>query len=84
MVTESSFDSPVLPALHKHEGQEFNYVVSGSMEFHLGEMTYVLEEGDSIYFDSSIPHAYKALGRAPAKFLAIVIKNPYSRNNADE
>ena len=82
MVTESSFDSPVLPILHKHEGQEFNYVVSGSMEFHLGEMTYVLEEGDSVYFDSSIPHAYKALGRAPAKFLAVVIKNPYSRNSA--
>ena len=37
--------------LHAHEGQEFNYMVEGSMEFYHGEVTYTLEEGDSIYFE---------------------------------
>ncbi len=62
------------PVLHAHEGQEFNYMVEGSMEFYHGEVTYTLEEGDSIYFDSGVPHAMKALGGKPAKFLAIVMK----------
>jgi len=60
--------------LHTHEGQEFNYMISGSMEFHLNDMVYQLSEGDSLYFDSSIPHAMKAIGSHPAKFIAVVIK----------
>jgi quercetin dioxygenase-like cupin family protein len=60
--------------LHSHEGQEFNYMISGSMEFHLDDMAYELNEGDSVYFDSSIPHAMKATGKQPAKFIAVVIK----------
>jgi len=60
--------------LHSHEGQEFNYMVSGRMEFHIGSMAYELDEGDSVYFDSGLPHAMKALGDKPAKFLAVVMK----------
>ena len=60
--------------LHAHEGQEFNYMVSGSMELHLGSIIYQISEGDSVYFDSSVPHAMKATGNQPAKFIAIVIK----------
>ena len=61
-------------ALHSHEGQEFNYMVSGSMEFHLGDTIYELSEGDSIYFDSGVPHAMRAVGNQAAKFLAVVMK----------
>ena len=60
--------------LHSHEGQEFNYMVSGSMEFYLEDKFYELSEGDSVYFDSGIPHAMKAVGEQPAKFIAVVIK----------
>jgi quercetin dioxygenase-like cupin family protein/DNA-binding XRE family transcriptional regulator len=60
--------------LHTHEGQEFNYMVSGSMEFHHNDIVYQLNEGDSVYFDSSIPHAMKATGKHSAKFIAVVIK----------
>jgi len=84
MVTENSYDSPVVPAQHTHDGQEFEYLVSGSMEFHLGDEVYILNEGDSIYFDARIPHAVKALGGGPAKFLAVVIKNPNAKNKAEE
>ena len=60
--------------LHSHEGQEFNYMVSGKMEFHMDSIVYELNEGDSVYFDSGIPHAMKAVGNQPAKFLAVVMK----------
>jgi len=59
---------------HAHAGQEFNYMVSGRMEFHLGSIVYELDEGDSVYFDSGVPHAMRALGTQPAKFIAVVVK----------
>jgi len=62
------------PALHSHGGQEFNYMVSGMMEFFHGNSVYELSEGDSVYFDASLPHAMKALGEVPAKFIAVVMK----------
>ncbi len=71
VTTEPSED---VPALHGHVGQEFDFMVSGSMMFYLGDTSYQLDEGDSVYFDSGIPHAFQALGNEPAKFLAIVLK----------
>lgn len=60
--------------LHSHEGQEFNYIISGQVDFFIGELFYQLEKGDSVYFDSSIPHLAKAGGDKAAKFVAIVMK----------
>ena len=65
-------DAPI--SLSTHPGQEFEYMVSGRMMLYVGDEEYLMEEGDSAYFDSSNPHALKALGNEPAKFLAIVIK----------
>ncbi|MGI6192979.1 MAG: helix-turn-helix domain-containing protein [Christensenellales bacterium] len=62
------------PVLHAHDGQEFNYMVSGAMDFFLGDMVYVLEEGDSIYFDSGVPHAMRARSNQTAQFIAVVMK----------
>jgi transcriptional regulator with XRE-family HTH domain len=61
------------PTLHAHDGQEFNWLVSGRMRFFISDKDYVLEPGDSVYFNSSIPHAMQALDNAPAQFLAVVI-----------
>jgi mannose-6-phosphate isomerase-like protein (cupin superfamily)/DNA-binding XRE family transcriptional regulator len=63
-----------VPTLHDHKGQEFNYMVSGSMRFYIGDISYDLEEGDSVYFDSGVPHAMRALNGKPAQFIAVVIK----------
>ncbi|MCL2096900.1 MAG: cupin domain-containing protein, partial [Oscillospiraceae bacterium] len=60
--------------LNSHEGQEFNYMVSGSMKFYIDDKIYELNEGDSVYFDSGVPHAMKASGENPAEFIAVVIK----------
>jgi len=62
------------PTRHAHEGQEFDYMLAGRMDFYFGDIKYELNEGDSVYFDSGEPHAMKATGDAPAKFLAVVIK----------
>lgn len=62
------------PKFHSHDGQEFNYVTSGQMQFFIEDIVYVLNEGDSVYFDSSIPHAEKCVGEKPLQFVAVVIK----------
>ena len=58
---------------NSHEGQEFNLVLEGAMEFYIGGKTIVLEEGDSIYFDSSKPHGMLAIGQKAVKFLAFTV-----------
>ncbi|MDP4118712.1 MAG: cupin domain-containing protein [Bacillota bacterium] len=72
MVTVAPDDKP--PVMNTHEGQEFDYVVSGKMLFYIGDISYELNKGDSVYFDSSLPHAEKAIGTGPTKFIAVVIK----------
>lgn len=61
------------PTLHAHSGQEFNYMLEGTMALYIGEVIYVLEEGDSIYFNSEHPHAMRAMNGKSAKFLAVVM-----------
>ncbi len=55
-----------------HEGQEFNYVVEGSILVQFGDESVVLEEGDCIYFDPTLPHGQTALGGKRAKFLTVI------------
>ena len=62
------------PVMHGHDGQEFNYVLSGKMMLYIGDISYELSKGDSVYFDSSVPHAEVALGDKEAQFIAVVIK----------
>lgn len=62
------------PDQHAHEGQEFNYVLTGAIKFYLDSEVYELQEGDSVYFDSGIRHAMRAINQQPATFLAIVMK----------
>jgi transcriptional regulator with XRE-family HTH domain len=38
------------------DGYEFKYLISGNCEYHINEQIVAMEEGDSIYFDSSVPH----------------------------
>jgi transcriptional regulator with XRE-family HTH domain len=59
-------------SLNTHPGQEFNYVLEGSLKIVLGKHEVILNEGDSLYFDSSIEHGMQALQGAAARFLAII------------
>ena len=43
---------------HDHPGFEFIYTVQGTLSVQVGADVHVLKTGDSMYFDSSVPHAY--------------------------
>lgn len=58
--------------LSGHEGEEFIYVLSGSIQINYGKNTYDLETGQSIYYDSIVPHDVHARGDETAKILAVV------------
>ena len=73
LVTVEPTDKPAV--MHEHDGQEFNYILSGEIMFYIGDISYDLTEGDSVYFDSGVPHAEKAVGDKPARFIAVVMKN---------
>jgi len=57
-----------------HQGQEFNYVIEGSLLLSIDNYKLVLREGDSVYFDSSYNHVFKALNNSQARFIAIIIQ----------
>lgn len=76
--------SPVLGTVHarkvhgpedyaRHPGEEFVYVLTGSIDVHFdtGEVVR-LERGDSLYFDSRIGHAYVSVSRQLARVIGVI------------
>ncbi len=59
--------------LTTHSGQEFDLVTRGQLKVQIGEHIEFLEEGDSIYYDSSTPHGMIAVGGNDCEFLAVVM-----------
>jgi glyoxylate utilization-related uncharacterized protein len=57
--------------LSSHEGEEFIYIIQGEIEILYGQEKYHLEQGDSIYYDSVIPHDLHAY-KGEARILAVV------------
>jgi transcriptional regulator with XRE-family HTH domain len=58
---------------NNHRGEEFLYVIEGTLEFRCGDSTVNLREGDSLYFDSVVPHGYRGIG-GPAKTLVVIYR----------
>ena len=59
--------------LTKHSGQEFDLVLSGKLKVQVGKHIEVLNEGDSIYYNSSEPHGMIAVDGADCVFCAVVL-----------
>ncbi|MBE6633662.1 MAG: cupin domain-containing protein, partial [Ruminococcaceae bacterium] len=59
--------------LNTHSGQEFDYVMRGRLKVQVGDHVEYLEEGDSIYYNSSAPHGMIAVDGADCLFLAVVL-----------
>ena len=55
-----------------HPGQEFNYVLSGTVALEFDGKELVLEAGDSVYFNPAFPHAQHCVGDTPAVFLTVI------------
>jgi transcriptional regulator with XRE-family HTH domain len=62
--------------LSQHEGEEILFVLEGTMKFLHGHLEYLVEEGDCIYFDSSIPHFGESVGRKEAKCFMVIYTPP--------
>jgi transcriptional regulator with XRE-family HTH domain len=65
-------------AIFSHDGEEFMYILEGAHEFVYDDKKYILQEGDSIYFDSRVPHTGRSMGKKRAKILAVMYS--YKRN----
>jgi transcriptional regulator with XRE-family HTH domain len=63
----------------QHEGQEILFVIQGRMRFFHGNEEYVVEQGDCIYFDSSIPHFGESIGRKEVKCFMVIYNRTISR-----
>lgn len=57
---------------NSHAGQEFNYIVEGREEFHIGQRVIILNAGDSIVFNAQMPHYMQALDGKRVVFLSII------------
>jgi len=64
--------------LHEHAGVELLYVVSGKVELRTRDEIHELEQGDSIYFDSGVPHGYRRIGARRATALVVTLA-PHSK-----
>lgn len=53
-------------------GEEFGIVIQGKTKFILEQNEYILEEGDSVYFNSTKPHNWENIGRKFAKIILVI------------
>lgn len=69
-VTINPSDEPA--KLVQHTGQEFNLVLEGTLVVVWGTREFVLNPGDSIYFNPAIPHGQRCGGEVPARFVTVI------------
>ena len=65
--TEASLAQP-----NQHAGEEIIFVLTGQVEVTLSEHNDILNPGDSIYFDSNLPHIVACHGEEPASIFAVI------------
>lgn len=54
-----------------HQGEEFGYVLSGTVTIHLGKKKYKAKKGDSFSYKSNCNHTIKNAGRSEARILMV-------------
>jgi transcriptional regulator with XRE-family HTH domain len=62
-----------------HDGQEFDYILSGSLKVKIDDNEFIMEAGDSVYYDASHRHGMVATNGETCLFLAVVIKDQNGR-----
>lgn len=64
-------DSDVFPTF-QHEGLEFLHMLEGSVRYRHGDVLYLMEPGDSLFFDADAPHGPEVLEKLPARYLSVI------------
>lgn len=61
------------PSFNTHPGQEFHYILQGTLEVCIGDEALILDEGDALMFHSENPHTLKALNNKPVQVLVVIL-----------
>lgn len=64
-------------ALFRHGGKEYAYILAGRLGVQVGFEKYELAQGDSISFNSQIPHRLWAIGDEPVTAICVVLNRAY-------
>ena len=65
-------ESDVFP-IFQHSGVEFLYMLEGEVGYRHGNKTYIMQPGDSLFFDADAPHGPEELRKLPIRFLSIIV-----------
>jgi transcriptional regulator with XRE-family HTH domain len=63
------------PVIFVHPGEEMIFVLEGIMEFTYGEDIFLMEQGDSIYLDASVPHGGRNVTNGDLKVLMVICES---------
>lgn len=55
-----------------HHGEEFGIIIEGKVQFTLEKKLYLLEDGDSVYFNSTKPHKWENIGDMEAIIILVI------------
>jgi len=75
----ADFSSSGQTETHAHAGAEVVYVLAGALEIHIHNQVHLLEEGDSMYFDSNFDHSYARLGTENCRVFVVVGASPQQK-----
>ncbi|MGB7574099.1 MAG: XRE family transcriptional regulator [Thermodesulfobacteriota bacterium] len=67
-----------------HPGEEILFMLEGTWEFRHGDQKLILRKGDCIYFDASIPHSGKPIGKKPIKAFMVICSGENNRFSLGE
>lgn len=70
MIFEEGSDAEGLMLIHP--GQEFIHVINGSLLIELDKREYILESGDSFYFNSGIPHNMRNINKGKSEVIWVI------------
>ncbi len=78
LIVSVSYAEPSRENMSMHEGEEFLYVLEGEIELRYGSENYGLKSGESIYYDSLVPHCVSTLSKDAAQARVIAVTyTPY-------
>jgi len=61
----------------QHEGEELDFVLTGTVLCKIGDESFILEEGDSIHFNAELKHSFISIGDGDAELLAVITPPNY-------
>ena len=64
--------SEVFPTF-EHPGTEFIHMLAGRLEYRHGDVTHLLEPGDSLTFDGAVPHGPERILEVPIRFITVIV-----------